>query len=340
MKNNPLSICKELIQPGEKVNLALQMPDLYSCAPLYMPIKVIHSKTPGPCLLIFSAIDGNEMNGIEIVNRLISHFSADDISGTIIAVPVLNVYGLTHYPKTMPSGHNLSHCFPGKVDGKYGERIAHILTHELIKKADYCIELDTGALNHNILPQVYCNFDNTKAKSLAKDFQVPVITNVSLDGNNLRQTTESLNIPLVVYQAGEAMRFDENVIHTGLEGTKNIMRAIDMLPKEAPTSELKPVFSQDEDWIQAHKGGILRFTVSLGQIINKGDVIGTISDPFSSDVEENVQATQDGIVVGINTTPLVHEGLSIFKIASFIDYDRAETAIETFEEQQTDIEVT
>lgn len=336
MKNTALSICNEHIQPGEKANLALQMPDLYSCAPLYMPIKVIHSKHPGPCLLIISAIDGNEMNGLEIVNRLINSFEASDIFGTIIAVPVLNVYGLTHYPKVMPSGQNLHECFPGQEDGKYGERIAHILTHELIKQADYCIELDTGAPNHNILPQVYCNFDNQKTKQLATAFQVPVITNVRLQGNHLRQTTESLNIPLIVYQAGEAMRFDENSINIGVEGTKNIMRAIDMLPKETPNQEIKPVFSQDEEWIKAHKGGILRFSVDLGQVITKGDKIGTISDPFSDDVEEYVKATQDGIVVGINTTPLIHEGLSIFKVASFIDYDRAETAIESWEEQQNE----
>ncbi|MBN9288499.1 MAG: succinylglutamate desuccinylase/aspartoacylase family protein [Gammaproteobacteria bacterium] len=277
------------------------------------------------------------MNGLEIVNRLMKSFNADDITGTIIAVPVLNVYGLTHYPKTMPSGQNLAECFPGQLEGKYGERIAYIFTHELIKKSDYCIELHTGSLNHNILPQVYCNFNNYKAKQLAKAFQIPVVTNVSLDGNKLRQTMEDLDIPLIVYQAGEAMRFDENAINIGVEGTKNIMRAIDMLPKEAPIESITPVFSQDEDWIIAHKGGILHVNVVLGQTISKGDRIGTISDPFSSDLEEHVKATKDGIIVGINTTPLIHEGLSIFKIASFIDYNRAENAIESWEEQQREL---
>lgn len=336
MKNTPLSICNEYIQPGEKANLALQMPDLYSCAPFYMPIKVIHGKNAGPCLLVFSTIDGNEMNGLEIVNRLIQNFDGSSINGTIIAVPVMNVYGLTHYPKTIPSGDNLSSCFPGRQDGNYGERIAHIFTQEIINKADFCIELDTGALNHNILPQVYCNFENQKTKQLAKIFQAPVITNVSLSGNKLRQTTESLNVPLIVYQAGEAMRFDENVISLGVNGIVNTMRFIDMLPKEDPIEEFSPVFSQDEDWIIAHRGGILHTYVELGQSIKKGEKLGTISDPFSSDIGENLKATRDGLIVGINTTPLIHEGLSVFKIASFIDYGRAESAIENWEEQQQD----
>jgi predicted deacylase len=333
MKNTPLCICNEYIQPGEKANLALQMPDLYSCAPIYMPIKVVHGKKSGPTLLIFSTIDGNEMNGLEIVNRLIKLFDGNSINGTIIAVPVLNVYGLTHFPKKIPSGANLSDCFPGKEDGNYGERIAHIFTHELIKKADYCIELDTGALNHNILPQVYCNFENQQSKNLAKILQTPVITNATLDGNKLHQTTERLNIPHIVYQAGEAMRFDENAISLGVNGITNIMRFIDMLAKEEPVKDFSPVFSQKETWIIANRGGILHTLVELGQTIKKGDKLGTISDPFSTDIGEHVKAPNDGLIVGINTTPFIHEGLSIFKIASFIDYSRAEDAIESWEEQ-------
>lgn len=337
MKNTPLSICNEFIQPGEKANLALQMPDLYSCAPHYMPIKVIHGKQSGPCILVFSTIDGNEINGLEIVNRLIASIEPEEINGTIIAVPVLNVYGLTHFPKTMPSGSDLSSCFPGSAEGNYGERIAHIFTHELIKKADYCVELDTGSVNHDILPQTYCNFDNEKAKQLAKVFQVPVVTNVRLKGNKLRQTTESLNIPLLVYQAGEAMRFDEHAIQIGVEGVRNIMRKVDILAKEDAIEELTPVFSQDEDWMIAHRGGILHMEVELGQTVKQGDRLGTISDPFSADVGEHIKATMDGIIVGINTTPMIHEGLSIFKIASFIDVSRAEDAIESWEEQQSEL---
>lgn len=334
MKNSTLSICNEIIQPGEKVNLALKMPDLFTCAPLYMPIKVVHGKTAGPCLLIIATFDGNEMNGLEIVNRLIAEIDASKINGTIIAVPVLNVYGLTHYPKTMPSGEDLSLSFPGIEDGNYGQRIAHIITQELITKADLCIELDTGAINHNILPQVYCDFTDQKAKNLAKNFQVPVITNVKFTGNSLRKTCNNLNIPLLVYQAGEAMRFDEDSINIGVEGVKNIMRSIDIIKKEDVEFKFNPVFSEDVEWIIAHKGGILHSFVELGQTIQKGDKIAQISCPFSSDIAETLKAPQDGVVVGINTTPLIHEGLSVFKIASFIDYERAETAIEQFEEHQ------
>ncbi|MEM7402925.1 MAG: succinylglutamate desuccinylase/aspartoacylase family protein [Myxococcota bacterium] len=335
MNNNKLTICDAVIHPGETANLAMPLPEQFSCSPLYMPIKIIHGKQQGPCLVLFSVLQGSELNGLEIANRVVDLAQNSHIKGTIIAIPVVNVYGLVHYPAMLPSGNRLADCFPGAQQGTFGERLAYLFTHEILKKADYCIELQTGALNHNILPQVYCNFDNLQAKQLAKAFQSPVITNVPLAGNCLRQTTEELQIPLLVYQAGEAMRFDENAIALGVKGVANVMRAIDILPK-SPAAEINPIFSQDEDWIAAHKGGILHTSVTLGQMIKQGEVIGKIADPFGTDFSENVRAPQEGIVVGINTTPLIHEGLPIFKVASFLDYDRAENVLEQWDKKQPD----
>lgn len=335
MKNKKISICNKYIHPGEVANLAMPLPEQYSCSPLYMPIKVIHGENAGNCLVIFSVLKGNEVNGMEIANRIIKNITPEKLFGTIIAIPVLNVYGLTHYPATLPGGEDLASCFPGNNMGSYGERIAYLITHEILKKADYCIELQTGGLNHNILPQVYCNFDNQKTKELAKAFQSPVVTNVSIEGNCLRQTTEDLQVPLLVYQAGEAMRFDENVISLGVSGIKNVMRAVNMLSKEHH-KEVKPIFSRDEDWIISHKSGILHSNVSLGQTIEKGETLGTISDPFGADIIEPIKSKQKGIVVGVNTSPLIYEGQTIFKMASFLDYDKAETVIEEWDKKQPD----
>lgn len=335
MKNLPITICDAVIHPGELANLAMPLPEQYSCSPMYMPIKVIHGKDKGPCIVVFSNIKGNELNGLEIINQIVDIINPSDIKGTLIAIPVLNVYGLTHFPRTLPSGGDLADCFPGAEDGSFGERLAYVFTQEILKKADYCIELQTGALNHNILPQVYCNFDNPIAKKLAKAFQSPVITNVALGGNMLRQTTEDIQVPLLVYQAGEAMRFDENSIKLGKEGILNVMREIGMLEGDTVV-ELNPMYSQDEDWIVAHKGGVLHADVRLGQMIQEGEVIGKITDPFGTYTAEYIKSNQNGIIVGINATPLVHEGLSIFKVASFIDYDKAESVIETWNEKQPD----
>ncbi len=335
MSNKKINICGTYIYPGEVANLALPLPEQYSCAPLFMPIKVLHGEQEGPCLVVFSVLKGTELNGLEIANRLVKAIKPSQLSGTVIAIPVMNIHGLTHYPSVLSSCHDLATCFPGDEQGSYGERIAHLITQEILMKADYCIELQTGGLNHNILPQVYCNFDNIHARELAKVFRSPVVTNVTLEGNHLRQTTEELQIPLLVYQAGEAMRFDENAIELGLSGIQSVMRTIDMLAKE-PEQETIPIFSRDEDWLLAHKGGILHPTVALGQTVEKGELMGNVSDPFGADVIEPVKSPKKGIVVGVNTSPLIHEGLPIFKIASFLDCDKAETAIEAWDQNQPD----
>ena len=335
MSNKSITICDTKIHPGEEANLALPLPERYSCAPLYMPIKVINGKKKGPCLLIFSGLKGNELNGLEIANRVIKSISASQINGTIIAIPVMNVYGLTHLSMSISPSLDLAQYFPGNEEGSFGERIAYIITQEILKKADYCIELQTGGLNHNILPQVYCNFDNQRARDLSKIFKAPVVTNVNLDGNFLRQTTEELQVPLLVYQAGEAMRFDEAAINLGIDGIKNVMHAINMLAKE-PVTEVSPIFSRDEDWILAHKAGILHSAISLGQVIEKNEIIGNISDPFGADIVELIKSVQKGVIVGVNTSPLVHEGMPIFKIASFLDCSKAENVIERWDNNQPD----
>jgi predicted deacylase len=235
----------------------------------------------------------------------------------------------------LPSGNKLSYCFPGDENGTFGERIAHLFTSEVLRKADFCIELQTGDVNHNILPQVYCNFDNKVSKKLSLSFQTPVVTNIPLKGNKLSQTTEELQIPFLVYQAGEAMRFDEVSISLGVEGVKNIMGHIGMTDNKE-IYDMRPLFSRDEEWIVANKSGILHYNVVLGQTIKKNELIATIDDPLGEDVLEPVKAQQEGIIVGINTSPLIHEGLPIFKIASFLDYEKAETLIKEWSQKQTE----
>jgi predicted deacylase len=229
MKNKVLKIYNANIHPGEKATLALPLPEQYSCSPMYMPLKIIHGKEKGPVLLIFSMLDGVEFNGLEIINQVFDQIEAKCVQGTLIAVPVLNVYGLIHYPKTSPSSVSISNSFPGDPKGSFSERIAHVFTQEILKLADYCIELQTGSLNHETLPQIYCSFDNTFLKRLAKTFQAPVVTEVEISDTELRRTTEDLNIPLLVYEAGEAMRFDQIAIQTGINGIQNVMKDLEML---------------------------------------------------------------------------------------------------------------
>jgi predicted deacylase len=333
IKNSKFTICDVTIHPGETASLALPLPEFYSCASFFMPIKIVHGKEAGPCILIFSAVKGDQLNGLEIISRLLESPQLQNIRGTLIAVPVLNVFGLV-----APSNESrFERCFPGSVDGSFGNRLAHLFTQEVLSKATHCIELQTGSLNHEILPQIYCNLNDSAARKLAKSFAAPVITNVVTEDNSLRQTTEHLDISLLVYQAGEAMRFNEAAISLGLKGILNVMQSLEMLSENEHTPEsssFKPIFSQNQDWIRAHKSGVLVSNVELGQRIKKGETIGRIKDPFSADTAEQITASHDGVVVGINRHPLIHEGQTIFNVASFIDNHRAGSALEAWGDAQ------
>lgn len=231
----------------------------------------------------------------------------------------------------------MTDCFPGDENGSFGERVAHTFTQKIFKKVDYCIELQTGSLNHEILPQVYCNFDDSEAKKLAKAFQAHVITEVKVEASTLRMTAENLSIPLLVYEAGEAMRFDTQAIQIGLEGIRNIMYKLQMLEGTIEAT-IPPVFSKDDDWLISSSSGVLHTDVSLGESIKKGAKIGRLSDPFSNENATIIKSDRDGVIVGINRTPLIQEGVSIFKVASFLDNEKAEATLEEWEEAQPEID--
>lgn len=333
MKNTSIKICNATVHPGEKATLALPLPEQYSCTPMYMPIKAINGHKPGPCLLVFSILKGDEFNGLEIANQLFDLIDPHQLKGSLITIPALNIYGLTHYPQTTPTTDNIENSFPGNKHGNFCERIAYVFTEEILKKADFCIELQTGSLNHEILPQVYCDFDDQNSRKLAHAFQTPVIIEVDTALSKIRETTQELHIPLLVYEAGEAMRFDHNAIQIGVEGIQNVMRKLEML-EGSVDYRVTSAFAKDERWITASASGILHTYVSLGEFIKKGSKICKLSDPFSNENATEIKSHIDGIIVGINKTPLIQEGVSIFKIASFVDNAKAEAMLEKWEDQQ------
>ncbi|HAF87603.1 MAG TPA: hypothetical protein DCG13_03460 [Legionellales bacterium] len=244
----------------------------------------------------------------------------------------MNILGLIN---TLPNEKNLGDCFPGDVQGSYSERIAHIFTQEIFSKATHCIEIKTGALNADSLPQIYCDLDNEEAKKLAKRFAAPVISHVNNNANSFRKTAYDLNIPLLVYKAGEAMRFNEDAIKMGITGIENMLDSLDMITlDESLPDTFKPVFSLEQDWVRAHCSGILMTDVSLGQFVEKNQEIAQITDPFSADTVEPVRCPQDGIIVAINRNPLMSEGQNIIKMASFIDNNRAELTLEQWNKIQ------
>ena len=331
MKNTNLQIANATIHPGEALSLALPLPELFSCAPLYMPIKVIHGKQSGPTLLVTAAMHGNELNGTEIINRLLELSSLRQLRGTLIAVPVLNVYGLISRARYMPGGIELDRCFPGAQNGTNGARLANLFVKEIFSKADCCIDLQTGSINHSNLPQIYVSFKDNNAKTLAEAFNAPVISDIACEKGMLRTVALKHDKPYLTYEAGEAMRFDEHAIRVGQRGVMNVLKKLGMLPIKPPKKEnqLHSFFAERNIWVRASTSGISHSKHKLGQYVKKGEALCVIKDPFGATDSINVYSPEDGIIVGKNNLPLVHEGEALFQIALF---SRMKHAVEHLEE--------
>ncbi len=338
MKNTTLQICNEIIHPGESLSLALPLPELFSCAPLYMPIKVIHGKRSGPCLLVTAAMHGNELNGTEIINRLLNVGTLKRLQGTLIAIPVLNVYGLINRSRYLPGGLDLDRCFPGTKTGTHAARMAHVFTSEIFNKADACIDLQTGFINYTNLPQIYVNFDDEQAKMLAETFNAPVMSNTVCEKGMLRTLAFKKKKPFLLYEAGEAMRFDEHAIKVGVKGILNIMRKLEMLPNNTTKKEdtLKSFFTEKNIWVRASTSGISHTKHKLGQHVKKGEVLCTINDPFGATDSVTVTSPEEAIIVGKNNLPLVHEGEALFQLAVFPKMQHTASHLEEWKEKSTE----
>ncbi len=319
MKNSNITIGSETIHPGENVSLALPLPELFSCAPMYMPIKVVHGKQAGPCLLVTAAMHGNELNGAEIINRLLQLSKLKKLKGTLIAVPIMNVYGFINKTRTLPGGVSLGNNFPGTAQGSHAARLAHLFCTEIFPLANYCIDLQTGWLNHTNLPQIFTTDNNEQEMELAHAFSAPVISEMTAQKGSLRAHANAQEVPYLVYEAGEAMRFDESAIRLGTRGIINFMRHIDMLPASSKprTAKHKSFIMKDTRWVRSPTSGISHSTIKLGQQVKKGEQLTVIKDPFGAGSDVPVAAPFDGIVVSMNNLPLVYEGVSLFQLAAF-----------------------
>jgi predicted deacylase len=329
--NKPLTIGEHTIHPGERLNVSLPVADLYTATSLEMPVQVIAGRKAGPVLFISAAIHGDELNGVEIIRRLLKRKILRSIRGTLVAVPIVNVHGFLDQSRYLPDRRDLNRSFPGTPKGSIAARLANLFTEQIVAKADYGIDLHTGAINRTNLPQIRANLDDARTMAIAKAFGVPVIINSNIRDGSLRACAAERRLPMLIYEAGEALRFDEGAIRGGIRGILNVMRQIGMLSAARRPKEITPVIAKSTLWVRAPESGIVGGNVSLGSSVVKGQKLAVISDPLG-DAEHTVSAPFDGIVIGRSNLPLAHEGDALVHLASFTDVALAEDRVETFAE--------
>lgn len=304
------------IAPGTTRQIELPVVRLYTDTDISMPIHVIRSRKEGPTMFVSAAVHGDELNGIEIVRRLIRMKSFKLSRGTLILVPIVNVYGVLSQSRYMPDRRDLNRCFPGSSKGSLAGIVAHKLMTEIVNHCQYGIDLHTGAIHRSNLPQIRANLDDAETLELAEAFGVPVLLNANLRDGSLRQAALEHDTKILLYEAGQALRYDELSIRAGVRGIQRVLATLGMTRSKPKKSKYTPYVANTSSWVRAGHSGLSTSLRNLGDHVHKGDVLAYIGSPLGEDFG-TVVANKTGIIIGKQNIPLVQEGEAMFHIAYF-----------------------
>jgi len=315
LNRNPITIGNTSVQPGQRATIDLPIARLYTHTQMNLPVHVVHGKKEGPVLFISAAIHGDEINGVEIVRRLLKLKMLEKLKGTLIAIPIVNVYGFINQSRYLPDRRDLNRSFPGSYTGSLASHLARIFMNEIVAKCTHGIDLHSGSGHRVNLPQIRANMEDPVVERLATAFGAPVILNARLRDNSLREAVIDLGIPMLLFEGGESLRFNEHPITIGLKGIVAVMRELGMFPKKERKKIPLPVVVKATSWVRANKSGIIHSPVPLGAVVKKNQVMACIIDPIGEN-EQKLLAPFEGIVIGSLSLPLVHTGDAIFHLAS------------------------
>ena len=318
LKNDlqPLTIAGESFAAGTRRSSQITLARLYDYTELTMPFHVVRGKKPGPTMFVSAAVHGDEVTGTEIVKRLLRDRRLRQISGTLITIPIVNAFGYNNRSRYLPDRRDLNRSFPGSANGSLGARIAHIFLNEFVAKCDFGIDLHSGSNHRSNLPQIRAVLDDAKTEELASAFGAPVILNAKLRPGSLRASAAEFDTPVLVFEGGEGLRYDEKVIRTGLRGIIRTMVHMGMLEgksKKTPTTTFR---AKSSHWIRAPQSGGHRALKNLGARVISSARLGVISDALGEN-RQYVSAKADGVIIGQNLLPLVNKGDALFHVATF-----------------------
>lgn len=301
------------IQPGESTSVEVKVARLPSRTPIDLVVTVARAVEPGPVLLLMGGLHGDEINGIEIVRRIIEGAYHIPERGTVICIPIINIYGFIYFSRNVPDGKDVNRSFPGNQNGSLASRIAYYLMKDIIPKIDYGIDFHTGGADRFNYPQIRCILDDPLNRELAQAFYAPVTLHAKYRPNSLRQSASKLGKRIIVYEGGESSRLNEFAIEQGMEGTMRLMKHLGISTREL----IKPVYENSEymhsSWIRARTSGIFQSLVTCGDFIRKNQEVGIITDPFG-EFRVQLKSHTEGQVIGLNNDPVLHQGDAVMHI--------------------------
>jgi predicted deacylase len=304
------------IAPGERKCLELPVGRLPTQTMLSLPVTIINGLQTGPKLWLSAAIHGDEINGVEIIRQVLEQVKPEQLYGSLIAVPIVNVFGFIEQSRYLPDRRDLNRSFPGSPRGSLASRLAHLFMREVVSRCTHGIDLHTASHHRTNLPQVRANLQDAETYRCAKAFSAPMLIHATTRDGSLRQAATQRGIPVLLYEGGEALRFDDYAIAIGVKGILQVMNHLGMVqlgltPPAAPPMEVK-----ESKWIRARRSGIFHLKVTLGQQVEKKQLLGVISDAFGESTF-NTYAPCGGVVIGYTQNPLVNQGDGILHLAVF-----------------------
>lgn len=314
--NQLIHINGTAIKPGSSAQINLNLYQLPTKTVIEIPVYVFRSVHRGPTLLLLAGMHGDEINGIEIVRRLISRQDVrKPLCGSVVAIPVINIISFLYGSRDLPDGRDLNRCFPGSKTGSLGSRIAYDLMKEVISQIDFGIDFHTGGAKINNMPQLRCVFSQEQNIQIATQFQPPFILNAPFREQTLRKEAAKRGKSILVFEGGESSRFDYVSINEGINGCLRLMNSLNMISVDAPFNNT--IQLTGATWIRAKASGLFHTFKANGTAVEKGEQIGTISDPYGEQ-EEKIISSHTGYIIGINNQPVVNEGDALMHIGMVI----------------------
>jgi len=279
-----------------------------------LPVGVLHGARPGPVIWVSATMHGDELNGVPIIRHLLLDIDPKSLAGTLLAVPIVNIFGLLQESRYLPDRRDLNRCFPGARRGSSASQLANLFMTKVVAHCELGIDLHTGSGGRVNLPQIRCNLDDPDTFRLAKEFGAPLLLHSRLRDGSLRAAATELGKRVLLYEAGEANRFNSRPIRIGVNGILRVMEALGMIDARAPRPDRPPWVSRSSKWARAPRTGFCEMSAKLGDQVEQGQELAVIFNALTPE-GTSVKAKTAGVVIGLLKTPLVHRGDAIAHVA-------------------------
>lgn len=311
----PIVVGGEAVEAGARKRLELPVARLPTGTPLDLSVEVVHGAGEGPTVWLSGATHGDELDGIEIIRQVLEELEPADVAGTVLAVPVVNLYGALNESRYLPDRRDLNRSFPGSARGSMASQLAHLLMREVVSRCAYGIDFHCGSDNRDNLPQIRADLSDEETRTLARTFGAPVMIAGTPPDGSLRRAALRAGARTLLYEGGEASRFTPSAIEVGVAGTRRVLAALGMVDGGGAPPAAETIHASGTTWLRAPRSGVCRMDVELGQRLRKGERVAIIRDVLGRGPKD-VRAREGGIVIGRRVNPLVYRGEAIVHIAS------------------------